>query len=67
MDTLLIRMGALLLHVFINIVIVSYILRFDVSGSWLAMGAFVISLFILLALLILHVMGFIKYLKTKAR
>jgi hypothetical protein len=65
MNTLLIRVGLLLLHVFLNVVIAAYLTRFDISGSWLSMIAFAICGFILLALLILHIMSFIKFYKHK--
>jgi hypothetical protein len=65
MNTLLVRVGLLLLHVFLNIVIVAYLTTFDVSASWLSMTGFALAGFIILALLILHIMSFIKFYKHK--
>ncbi len=67
MNTLLFRVGAILMHVFLNIVIVSYVTRYDVTGSWIAMTGFVLLLFIMLGLLVMHIMSFLNFLKHKAK
>jgi hypothetical protein len=67
MNTVFFRLGLLFLHVFLNVVIVSYLTRFDLSGSWLAMTGFVVLLFVMLALLIRHIMSFINFVKHKPK
>ena len=65
MNALIIRIGLLLLHVFLNVVLIAYITRYDISGSWLSMTGFVLVVFIMLALLIFHIMTFIHFYKHK--
>ena len=65
MNSLFLRVGALLAHVILNIVIVAYATDYDVSGSWLAFIGFLILLFILLALFLKHLISFIQFIKTK--
>jgi len=67
MNSLFLRVGALLVHAFLNIVIVSYATNYDITGSWLAVGGFVLLLFVLLALFIRHLLSFIKYINTKTK
>ncbi|MCE3282436.1 MAG: hypothetical protein K0Q66_1173 [Chitinophagaceae bacterium] len=67
MNTILFRVGLLLLHILLNVVVVSYLTRFDLTGSWLALTAFVLLLFFMLALLIRHIISFINYAKHNSK
>jgi hypothetical protein len=67
MDNLILRIGALLAHAFLNIVLVSYLFNFDITGSWLAVTLFFVALFILLIFFIKHFISFVNYLKTKTK
>lgn len=64
MDRMILRVGLIMLHALANIVVVSYLVNYDITSSWLATISFVIILFILLTLFIKHIMSFIKYIKT---
>lgn len=67
MDTLIIRTGALIGHILLNIVAISYFLIYDITGSWLAVILFMCAFFLLLAFLIVHFVSYIKFLKTKIK
>ena len=67
MDAIYLRVGAILAHVILNIIIISWIVNFDITGSWLKVAGFAAVLFILLVLFIKHLISFINYLKTKTK
>ena len=67
MDAIYLRVGAMLAHVILNIIITSWIVNFDISASWLRVAGFAAVLFILLVLFIIHLISFINYLKTKTK
>ncbi|MBC7950106.1 MAG: hypothetical protein H7Y42_19640 [Chitinophagaceae bacterium] len=67
MNTLLIRIGALLLHALANFFLLTYLTDYDLTGSWLAIGGFVILLVVLLVLFIKHILSFVYFLKTKTK
>lgn len=64
MNTLLLRMGALLLHAFLNFIFISWLFKFDITGSWIAFGGFFLLLFVLLIVFIKHLVSFINYIKS---
>jgi hypothetical protein len=65
MNTLILRIGLLLFHIFLNVVIIAYLTRYDVAGSWMATAGFVLLLFVLLAFFIIHLLSFIRFYKHK--
>jgi hypothetical protein len=67
MDAIYFRVGAILAHVILNIIIISWIVNFDITASWLRVAGFAALLFILLVLFIKHLISFINYLKTKTK
>jgi hypothetical protein len=67
MNILLMRVVAILLHAVANFLLVTWLTNFDISGSWLAAGGFVVLLAILLFLFIKHILSFIYFLKTKSK
>ena len=67
MELLFVRIGALLAHALLNIVIISYATNYDISGSWVAVTGFVLLLFLLLVLFIRHLLSFIHFIKTKTK
>ena len=67
MKLLLLRIGALLLHTFLNIWFYSYLMDFDITGSWLRTAVFFSTVLLLLTLYIVHVISFIKYIKIYSR
>ena len=67
MNHLIVRLGALLGHALLNIIIVSYATGFDIAGSWLAVTGFFLLLFLLFVLFVKHLISFINYIKTKTK
>ena len=67
MDAVYLRVGAILAHVILNIIVISWIVNFDITASWLRVAGFAAVLFLLLVLFIIHLISFIKYLKTKTK
>jgi membrane protein YdbS with pleckstrin-like domain len=64
MNQLILRIGAILLHLLLNVIAISWLTNFDISGNWLSVLAFVIVLFILLALFIRHLISFFIFRKN---
>jgi hypothetical protein len=67
MNTFFFRIGALLLHALLNIIMVSWLTNYDITGSWLAVTGFLCLLFLLAILFIKHLLSFIQYIKTKTK
>ena len=67
MNKLFIRVGALLAHVLLNVVLVTYATNYDITGSWLLTALFSLFLFLLLTLFIWHLLSFIKFIKTNTK
>jgi hypothetical protein len=67
MNKLLIRIAAILVHAAANFLLITWLTNFDISGSWLAVGGFIILLAILLLLFIKHILSFIYFLKKQPK
>ena len=67
MNRLIIRTSALLLHAFLNFVLVSYLLNYDLTGSWIVVTGFIILLFLLVVLFIRHLLSYFYFIKTKTK
>lgn len=67
MNTIFIRFAAILLHAIANFILVSYVVNFDITGSWIYFIGFVLLLLLLLYLFILHLTSFIYFIKTKTK
>ena len=67
MNNFFLRIGAILLHALLNIILVSWITNYDISGSWIAVIGFLCLLFLLVILFIKHLLSFIQYIKTKTK
>ncbi|RYY85901.1 MAG: hypothetical protein EOO15_15805 [Chitinophagaceae bacterium] len=65
-NKLLYRVVALTLHLFLNFIVISYLLSFDWTGSWLRFFGFVLILMLLFVLFVKHVLSFLQFLKSKA-
>lgn len=61
------RVSALFLHAMGNIMAGSYLTTFDITGSWLHVGIFVLVMIFLLFLFITHLFSFIKFIKTNSK
>ncbi len=64
MNSILFRTVALVMHAVLNLVIVSYLVRFDTTASWVNFTAFIAALLVLLILFIKHLVSFIYFIKS---
>lgn len=60
------RLIFLLLHALLNIILLSYVYRFDITASWLRLIAFLVLVVFLLIMFITHLVSFINFLKSKS-
>lgn len=60
------RVLALLLHILASLLILFYVLDFDLSGGWIRFFLFIALCMLLLVLLITHFVSFIRFFKTKS-
>lgn len=63
-NSLFFRVAALIIHTILNIVIVSKLTDFDLTGSWLGFFGFLILLLLLIFLFIKHLLSFIYFIKN---
>jgi hypothetical protein len=59
------RILALLLHILASLLILFYVLDFDLSGGWIRFFLFIALCLTMLVLLIAHVVSLFRFLKTK--
>lgn len=64
MNSILYRTVALVMHAVLNLVIVSYLVRLDTTGSWVNFTAFIAAMLVLLILFIKHLVSFIYFIKS---
>ncbi len=67
MNALLLRTAAIVLHAAANFLFVTFLLNYDISGSWLAFLGFIVLLLFLLFLFLKHALSYIYFLKTKTK
>ena len=65
MNNIVLRTILLILHVLLNFFIVSFLMDYDITGSWLRMILFILLLIVLLYFFILHIFYYSKLLKSK--
>ena len=65
MNKLLFRTLILLLHALLNFFIVSFVMDYDLTGSWLRIALFILMLMVLLYFFILHIVAYYKLVKSK--
>ena len=63
---MLFRTIAVALHIFLNFILVSYLMRFDLTGSWIGFILFILLILVLMVLFILHLLSFIQFLKSRS-
>ena len=63
MNSLIWRSTALLLHAAANFFLISYLFRYDITGSWLYFIGFIAIALILLYLFIRHLVSYIYFIK----
>jgi len=62
---LLVRIVFLLIHITLNFIVVSYLVSFDWTGSWIRFFLFLILVLTLAALFIRHVISIIYFIKSR--
>jgi len=67
MTTLFIRIGAILLHACLNIMLIGWATDADLSESWASFLLFFMGVLALLWLSLMHVQSFIHYIKNKSQ
>jgi hypothetical protein len=65
MNKRLFRTLILILHALLNFFIVSYVMDYDLTGSWLRIILFVLLMLVLLYFFILHLVAYYKLVKPK--
>jgi len=65
MNSLAFRTIALVLHSLLNFFVISYILDYDITGSWLRVILFSLLLITLLYFFILHIIRYAQFIKSK--
>jgi hypothetical protein len=58
------RTLALLAHAFLNFLLISWMYKYDITGSWAGFTLFIILCLLLLLLFVKHIVSFIKYLQS---
>lgn len=59
------RIAVMILHAIVNFLIISWLMNFDISGSWIGFFAFILVCLFLLSLFIIHLYFFFVFIKTK--
>ena len=67
MNQMMLRTAAIILHAVANFIVVSVLLNYDISGSWVVFLGFVAVVLVLVYLFIRHLLSYIYYIKTKNR
>jgi uncharacterized MAPEG superfamily protein len=67
MNDFVLRTAALLLHAAANIFIVTYLFKYDITGSWVFFIGFITLLLLLLFLFIKHLLSYIYFIKNKTK
>ena len=58
------RIIAILVHTVGNFIIISSVLSYDISGSWISFFLFILLCVVLFTLFVLHLSLFIRFLKS---
>jgi hypothetical protein len=67
MNTIFLRVAALLLHAVANFTLVNYLVNFDITGKWIYFIGFIVLLLILVYFFIRHIVSFVYFIKTKTK
>jgi len=65
MNNLAIRTIVLILHALLNFIVISYILDYDITGSWMRMILFSLLFITLLYFFVRHIISYIQFVKSK--
>ena len=67
MNNWVIRLFAILLHAALSIILVSYLIDYDITGRWITFIGFIILLLALFYLFVRHLISFYYFIKTKTK
>ena len=65
LNSFILRVAALIIHAILNFIAISYMVNFDITGSWIKFIAFALVVFGMFYLFLLHIVSFINFLKQK--
>ncbi len=65
MNKLLFRTLILILHTLLNVFILTYVMDYDLTGSWLRIILFVLLILTLMYFFLLHILSYYKFVKSK--
>lgn len=65
MKLTLLRTVAILLHAFITVLLVSVVMKYDITSSWLGFFLYVAGCLILFGILLFHIISFLKFIKSR--
>lgn len=52
------------LHIFFNFILISYLMSFDWTVTWMRFGLFILILVVLFILFVKHLISFIQFIKS---
>lgn len=67
MNAFVLRTVALVLHAVANIIVITLLFNYDITGSWIFFIGFIAILLLLLFLFIKHLLSYIYFIKTKTK
>jgi hypothetical protein len=67
MNALLLRTLAILLHAIANFIFITWLYKYDITGSWLYFFGFIVIVLLLLFLFIKHLLTYIYFIKTRTK
>jgi hypothetical protein len=65
-NRLLLRALAITIHIFLNFFLVTWLMKFDITGSWINFFLFIIAVAVLIVLFVIHLLSFILFIKTRS-
>jgi len=65
LNSFILRVAAIIIHAILNFIAISYMVNFDITGSWIKFVAFTLAVFGMFYLFLLHIVSFINFLKKK--
>ena len=65
LNTFVLRIAAIVIHAILNFIAISYLVNYDITGSWIKFIGFTLLVFLLFYLFLIHLVSFINFLKHK--
>ena len=64
-NSFVLRVAAIIIHAILNFIAISYMVNFDITGSWIKFIGFTLVVFAMFYLFLLHIVSFIHFVKNK--